>query len=291
MPNLVLSGHVHDYQRIEQTIAPHGPTPFIVCGNGGYHNLHQVHSKPGTKATDTKAELKYAAVQWGFMTLTIDKDHISGVTMEIDRAGDAPKKGDSFSYSAKPIKLADPKSVPDALNDTRFTSSPSLAGAFGAGTGTVFLAGFSASASAAVLRSSISLRTRAAMLPRVAFEIAGGRADIDARIIIVRRDADRHVFAESHDRRARDRLDPPDPARRLRRAIDDDQPFAFGDELQGDVVGALYGQFELDRFRYRDRRRAAVRPNRARHRPPDWHRRRCASAPKPRSAADRSGRW
>ncbi len=112
VPNLVLSGHVHDYQRIEQQIVPKGkPTPFIVCGNGGYHNLHQVHTPVNSKAADTGAVLKYAAVKWGFMTLTIDKDSISGVTREIDRTGKVTD-GDSFSYSAKPIKLADPKSVP-----------------------------------------------------------------------------------------------------------------------------------------------------------------------------------
>src|SRR5579872_463746 len=111
VPNLVLSGHVHDYQRIEQQIVPMGkPTPFIVCGNGGYHNLHQVHTPVNSKAADTGAVLKYAAVKWGFMTLTIDKDSISGVTREIDRTGKVTD-GDSFSYSAKPIKLADPKSV------------------------------------------------------------------------------------------------------------------------------------------------------------------------------------
>jgi acid phosphatase type 7 len=111
VPNLVLSGHVHDYHRIEQNIAPDGPTPFIVCGNGGYHNLHQIHSKVGDKATDTGAVLKYAAVEWGFMMLTIDKDKISGVTVEIRRDGTV-KKGDNFSYPAKLIKLADRKSVP-----------------------------------------------------------------------------------------------------------------------------------------------------------------------------------
>ncbi len=112
VPNLVLSGHVHDYQRIEQKIAPGGPTPFIVCGNGGYHNLHQVHSKPGDKAQDTGAVLKHAAVSWGFMTLTIDKDEISGVTVEIDRGGNTLATKDSFSYPAAPIKLANPKLVP-----------------------------------------------------------------------------------------------------------------------------------------------------------------------------------
>jgi hypothetical protein len=111
VPNLVLSGHVHDYQRIEQTIAPDGPTPFIICGNGGYHNLHDVHSNVGDKAPDTGAVLKYFKKTWGFMTLTIDKDTISGVTAEVDRTGRATP-GDSFSYPAGPIVLADPRSVP-----------------------------------------------------------------------------------------------------------------------------------------------------------------------------------
>jgi len=112
VPNLVLSGHVHDYQRIEQAIAPGGPTPFIVNGNGGYHNLHSVHSAPGDKAPDTGAVLKYAnSTAWGFLTLTIDHNTISGVTAEVDKNGDL-KQGDKFSYSAKPVVLADRKSVP-----------------------------------------------------------------------------------------------------------------------------------------------------------------------------------
>jgi hypothetical protein len=111
VPNLVLSGHVHDYQRIEQNISPDGPTPFIVCGNGGYHNLHALHSNNGDKAPDTGAVLKYGAKTWGFMTLTIDDKTIKGVTMEVDRNNNATK-GDSFSYPAKPVMLANRKSVP-----------------------------------------------------------------------------------------------------------------------------------------------------------------------------------
>jgi hypothetical protein len=112
VPNLVLSGHVHDYQRIEQTIASNGPTPFLVTGNGGYHNLHAVHSQPGEVAPDSGAVLKYAAdKKWGFLTLTIDKHGISGVTTEVDREGNK-KQGDTFKYPADPIMLAQPKSVP-----------------------------------------------------------------------------------------------------------------------------------------------------------------------------------
>jgi acid phosphatase type 7 len=112
VPNLVLSGHVHDYQRIEQTIAPDGPTPFIVTGNGGYHNLHAVHSAVGAKSPDTGAVLKYAAAKtWGFITLTINSHTISGVTTEVDRNGHVTN-GDTFSYPAKPVILHNPKSVP-----------------------------------------------------------------------------------------------------------------------------------------------------------------------------------
>ena len=114
VPNMVLSGHVHDYQRIEMAIAPNGiaPTPFIVCGNGGYHNLHAIHSDPEDAASDTGAVLKYGADKcWGFLTLTIDQKTISGVTTEVDRDGNV-KEGDSFSYDATAVTLDTPKNVP-----------------------------------------------------------------------------------------------------------------------------------------------------------------------------------
>ena len=111
VPNIVLTGHVHDYQRIEQSIAPKSPTPFLVVGNGGYHNLHQIHSKPGTVAADTKAKLIYSAVTWGYLNLTITKQTIKGQSTEIARDGTVTK-GDTFSYPAGPIILKDPKSVP-----------------------------------------------------------------------------------------------------------------------------------------------------------------------------------
>jgi hypothetical protein len=111
VPNMVLSGHVHDYQRIEKKIAPDGPTPFMVIGNGGYHNLHQIHSDDGTVAPDTEAKLIHGAVCWGYTTLTIDKNTISGKSIEIDKNGNV-SEGDNFSYPADPIILKNPKSVP-----------------------------------------------------------------------------------------------------------------------------------------------------------------------------------
>jgi acid phosphatase type 7 len=111
VPNLVLSGHVHNYQRIEQEIAEGTPTPFVVCGNGGYHNLHKIASASGTTAPDTGATLVYGAQTWGFLTLTIDKDHISGSSTEVGRDGTAKDGADTFKYSAKALTLKDPKAV------------------------------------------------------------------------------------------------------------------------------------------------------------------------------------
>jgi hypothetical protein len=112
LPNLVMSGHVHNYQRIEQKIADDTPTPFIVTGNGGYHNLHKIGSPVETAAPDSGAVLKYGAVTWGFLTLTIDQDTILGVSTEVDRNGDVKESGDTFSYTARPLKLSNGKSVP-----------------------------------------------------------------------------------------------------------------------------------------------------------------------------------
>ena len=111
VPNLVLTGHVHDYQRIEKDIAPGGPTPFIVCGNGGYHNLHQLHSPNGTVAADTQAKLIYGKVVWGYLTITIDSKNIRGQATEIDRTGKV-SAGDSFSYPVAPVSLKNSKAVP-----------------------------------------------------------------------------------------------------------------------------------------------------------------------------------
>jgi hypothetical protein len=112
VPNLVISGHVHDYQRIENHIAGETtPTPFLVIGNGGYHNLHQVHSSPGDVDSDTGATLRYAAVTYGFLTLTVDKNWITGVSTEVDRNDTVKTPADKFKYTAKPLKLANGKTV------------------------------------------------------------------------------------------------------------------------------------------------------------------------------------
>ncbi len=106
VPNLVLMGHVHDYQRIEQKVA--GTTvPFIVSGNGGYYNLHKLNSPLGTSDPENGAKLVAGDDKnHGYMTLTVNAKKISGaVTSVNDSTGKATRGFDKFSYPTKAILL------------------------------------------------------------------------------------------------------------------------------------------------------------------------------------------
>jgi acid phosphatase type 7 len=79
VPDLVLSGHVHDYQRFTRTIGGK-KVPYIVSGNGGYHNLHQLATgaAPGEQLTaDVTFEFGDAS-QYGFLKLTVQGGNING---------------------------------------------------------------------------------------------------------------------------------------------------------------------------------------------------------------------
>jgi hypothetical protein len=132
VPNLVLTGHVHNYQRINRLIGGGEPVPFIVAGNGGYHNLHHLAVTSGTetrrkhpihpshpaakhrnvkgpgqppaavvKDDDTEAELQFGDDKnWGYLTLTIDRDHIHGSYTSVDKDGSVTRDADTFTTPA-----------------------------------------------------------------------------------------------------------------------------------------------------------------------------------------------
>jgi len=163
VPNMVLSAHVHDYQRIEKQVVPGtaaaadaasaavgepeqkkhkkhkggggdapvptptpapvptpsptpvpapvagaaGKTPFLVAGNGGYYNLHKLSSAVGTTDPATGATMLYGQdSHWGYMTLTVDAETISGVTTTVPNAGETTTPAvDSFSYPTAAVVL------------------------------------------------------------------------------------------------------------------------------------------------------------------------------------------
>ena len=41
-PEMVIAGHVHNYQRFTKTLANGDQVPYLITGAGGYHNLHHV---------------------------------------------------------------------------------------------------------------------------------------------------------------------------------------------------------------------------------------------------------
>jgi predicted MPP superfamily phosphohydrolase len=79
VPDLVLSGHVHDYQRFTRTIGEK-QVPYVVSGNGGYHNLHQLagDAAPGEELADGVVFEYGDASRYGFLKLTVAGGTISG---------------------------------------------------------------------------------------------------------------------------------------------------------------------------------------------------------------------
>jgi len=106
VPNMVLTAHVHNYQRIEQTVAGGITIPFIVSGNGGYYNLHKLNAAPGSSDPDNNATLIAADDQnHGYMTLTVDAKNVSGAVTSVNDSTGAATPLDQFAYTAAALPL------------------------------------------------------------------------------------------------------------------------------------------------------------------------------------------
>ncbi len=106
LPNMVLTAHVHNYQRIEQTVAGGIPIPFLVVGNGGYYHLHNLNAASGDSDPENNSQLIAADDKnHGYATLTVDTDAISGTYTAVDKSGGVTPKADKFSYPAALRKL------------------------------------------------------------------------------------------------------------------------------------------------------------------------------------------
>ena len=101
VPNIVLAAHVHNYQRIEQTVASGITIPFIVSGNSGYYNLHKLNTAPGNSDPDNNAKLIAADDQnHGYMTLTVDANNISGAVTSVNNTTGVATPLEQFAYPA-----------------------------------------------------------------------------------------------------------------------------------------------------------------------------------------------
>lgn len=99
VPDAVLSGHVHDYQRFTRTISGK-EVPYIVCGAGGYHNLHEMASD-ATKGQEVASGVvleQFNATVWGFLRLQVGIGALSGEYVGVARDGTVTGALDVFSY-------------------------------------------------------------------------------------------------------------------------------------------------------------------------------------------------
>lgn len=111
-PDMILAGHVHNYQRITKQEADGTVLPQIVTGAGGYHNLHHIMKVDGEKMIapvvfedKNKDEVtleRYTDDHHGFLRLEVTPHLIVGRYFTVPRPQESWSKGnqmiDYFEY-------------------------------------------------------------------------------------------------------------------------------------------------------------------------------------------------
>jgi hypothetical protein len=112
-PHLILSGHVHNYQRFTIKQAAAGGSfdiVSIVAGNGGYTNLSKMQNLDGVAPaapltlTGTLTLEQYDQVNFGFMRFEVSKDSLTGTYFSAPfQAGATPaaSAGDMFTIDLR----------------------------------------------------------------------------------------------------------------------------------------------------------------------------------------------
>jgi hypothetical protein len=102
VPDMVLSGHVHNYQSFTRTIGGK-QVPYLVVGAGGYHNLHHMAPEAGGgplqlpfKAAPDCELNAFCDEQWGFLRLTVTPGQIAGSYTAVDQSGAVTAEFDTF---------------------------------------------------------------------------------------------------------------------------------------------------------------------------------------------------
>jgi hypothetical protein len=119
VPNMILSAHVNNYQRIDVELRSKLVVPFFVIGTGGYRNLRPIprgrHASPGTALHLVAGKSRLMAGfddRWGFVTFEVSANEIKGRFTGLGKdTSDTGSPADEFTYSAKPIVLGNGQTV------------------------------------------------------------------------------------------------------------------------------------------------------------------------------------
>jgi hypothetical protein len=85
LPDIVISGHVHNYQRFTRKLDKH-QIPYIVLGNSGHWKLHRLQTHDGNRIKtpfklpdrDDAVLEKYCDDEYGFMRLHVSAKKLEG---------------------------------------------------------------------------------------------------------------------------------------------------------------------------------------------------------------------
>ena len=102
-PDLIVAGHVHNYQRLSSEMPGRGLVPHLVTGAGGYHNLHHIMKVDGEKMVtpsafdagdgETVTLEKYSDDHHGFLRMEITAGAVMGKYYEVPRPQEPYSKG------------------------------------------------------------------------------------------------------------------------------------------------------------------------------------------------------
>lgn len=94
-PDMILAGHVHNYQRLSSQMPGRGLVPHLVTGAGGYHNLHHIMKVDGESMItpssfdagdgDTVVLEKYSDDHHGFLRMEVTANTVMGKYYEVPR--------------------------------------------------------------------------------------------------------------------------------------------------------------------------------------------------------------
>jgi acid phosphatase type 7 len=105
-PEMILAGHVHNYQRLTHAASDGTMTPYLVTGAGGYHNLHNIMKVNGQtmvppvvfddKGGDHVTLEKYSADHHGFLRMEITPGLVTGRYYQVPRPQESYSKGNQL---------------------------------------------------------------------------------------------------------------------------------------------------------------------------------------------------
>lgn len=102
-PEMVLSGHVHDYQRFTRTTPDGKKITYVVLGNSGYHNLHKLASD-ATPGLDVLGDGTVIFEQgddanYGFLYVAISTGGLGFDYIRVAKDGGGSVTADSFDVT------------------------------------------------------------------------------------------------------------------------------------------------------------------------------------------------